>query len=260
MALFKVCRGSEANLPSVLNDGWAYFCTDTGNFYIDHYDADTNLIRSQINADLSNGLRLQNGDFISAEDLPNLYVWKKYDCDPAVATEENFVGYASSKNNNTFPIDQAHTDGNWYEFMGQLVSSGDYIPLPDHAEVGHMIVVKSVDEDGRILEVETIKIESSGAGVDDETLIIDGIVVGNVRSVNGISPDDDGNVQIDIPSQIQVDWNQTDDTAVDYIKNKPADPTVEDAMALVVETGLVEPVATASGEILTDKNGTVITF
>ena len=40
-----------------------------------------------------------------------------------------------------------------------------------------------------------------------------------------------------------------------YIKNKL---DKNDAMLIAIETGLIEPVATISGEILTDKNGTVI--
>lgn len=36
MALFKINRGNEVNLPQELHDGYAYFCTDTKKFYIDH--------------------------------------------------------------------------------------------------------------------------------------------------------------------------------------------------------------------------------
>ena len=43
MALFKVLRGNEANLPEKLTDGYAYFTSDTNNFYIDYADADGNL-------------------------------------------------------------------------------------------------------------------------------------------------------------------------------------------------------------------------
>ena len=40
MALFKVLRGNRQNLPSERHDGWAYFCSDTGEFFID-YDTNT---------------------------------------------------------------------------------------------------------------------------------------------------------------------------------------------------------------------------
>lgn len=53
------------------------------------------------------------------------------------------------------------------------------------------------------------------------------------------------------------DWNQNDPTAADFIKNKPNE---EDAFKLAIETELISPVATASGEILTDNNGIIITM
>ena len=35
MALFKIFRGKKANLPTSYNDGYCYFTTDDGKFYID---------------------------------------------------------------------------------------------------------------------------------------------------------------------------------------------------------------------------------
>ena len=49
--------------------------------------------------------------------------------------------------------------------------------------------------------------------------------VGTVTSVNNTSPDGSGNVTLSIPAaQVQSDWAQTDNTDVDYIKNKPYIP------------------------------------
>lgn len=63
MALFKVNRGNESDLPIKLTDGWAYFCTDTGSFLIDHYDSTNTLIRSKINAEYADKLRyVQDGE------------------------------------------------------------------------------------------------------------------------------------------------------------------------------------------------------
>jgi hypothetical protein len=54
MALFKITRGAEKNLPSTRHDGYAYFCTDTGSFYIDYKekesDPDTKIQRRKISA------------------------------------------------------------------------------------------------------------------------------------------------------------------------------------------------------------------
>lgn len=51
MALFKVNRGNSSTLPATKTDGWAYFCTDTGEFFIDYVDEQGNLNRKQINAE-----------------------------------------------------------------------------------------------------------------------------------------------------------------------------------------------------------------
>lgn len=47
---------------------------------------------------------------------------------------------------------------------------------------------------------------------------------GNVKSVNGVQPDSNGDVAIEVSgggTQIQSDWNQNSSTQPDYIKNKP---------------------------------------
>ena len=38
MALFKILRGDVNNLPKEMHDGWAYFTTDTHEFFIDYED------------------------------------------------------------------------------------------------------------------------------------------------------------------------------------------------------------------------------
>ena len=38
MALFKILRGDSTNLPKPEHDGWAYFTTDTHEFFIDYED------------------------------------------------------------------------------------------------------------------------------------------------------------------------------------------------------------------------------
>lgn len=52
----------------------------------------------------------------------------------------------------------------------------------------------------------------------------------------------------------QSDWEQTDETAPDFIKNKPDE---DDALELIAEMGVVEPIAAADGSIYTDKNGVI---
>lgn len=80
-----------------------------------------------------------------------------------------------------------------------------------------------------------------------------------VTSVNGQT----GDVTIEIPEvpeipqQMQSDWNQSDETSRDFIKNKPDE---SDALALLAEVGFVEPVADADGSIYTDENGNIYTL
>ena len=41
-------------------------------------------------------------------------------------------------------------------------------------------------------------------------------------TVNGVAPDDNGNIELEVGSeQVQVDWEQNDDSQVSFIKNKP---------------------------------------
>ena len=48
MAMFKVLRGVETNIPSTYTDGCIYFCKDTSNYYIDYIGTDGELHRSKI--------------------------------------------------------------------------------------------------------------------------------------------------------------------------------------------------------------------
>lgn len=56
---------------------------------------------------------------------------------------------------------------------------------------------------------------------------------------------------------IQPNWDQNDNTQLDYIKNKPDE---NDALELVSELGLVEPVLAEDGSIYTDENGVLYTI
>ena len=51
MALFKSLRGKRENLPSTKTDGYAYFCTDDGTFWIDYTDENGALQRKQLYVD-----------------------------------------------------------------------------------------------------------------------------------------------------------------------------------------------------------------
>lgn len=50
MALFKISKGSKANLPATLTEGFCWYTYDDSKFYIDHKDESGNLVRKALNA------------------------------------------------------------------------------------------------------------------------------------------------------------------------------------------------------------------
>lgn len=63
--------------------------------------------------------------------------------------------------------------------------------------------------------------------------------VGTVTSVNNVSPVN-GNVTLEFPTAEQSDWAQSDNTKVDYIKNKPTIPTVNNATITITQGGVTK--------------------
>ena len=58
---------------------------------------------------------------------------------------------------------------------------------------------------------------------------------------------------------VQADWNQNDETKIDFIKNKPVEETEDDAMEMLTEMGLINPVMDEENNILTDEDGNIFT-
>ena len=54
------------------------------------------------------------------------------------------------------------------------------------------------------------------------------------------------------------DWEQTDVTAVDYIKNKPVEVTSEDIVEWMSEENVVTPLASSSGEVYTTNDNKIL--
>lgn len=50
MALFKISKGSKANLPAELTEGFCWYTHDDSKFYIDHKDENGVLVRKALNA------------------------------------------------------------------------------------------------------------------------------------------------------------------------------------------------------------------
>ena len=57
--------------------------------------------------------------------------------------------------------------------------------------------------------------------------------------------------------QVQADFNQTDETKPDYIKNKPQELPEEELLAWLDEANIVEPIASPSGEIYVNNNNEI---
>ena len=64
----------------------------------------------------------------------------------------------------------------------------------------------------------------------------------------------------EIPEQIQVDWDQTDETRSDYIKNKPIEATADDALELLAEMEVFEAATDSDGSVFTDENNNILTI
>lgn len=58
-------------------------------------------------------------------------------------------------------------------------------------------------------------------------------------------------------NQVQSDWNQNDETAADYIKNKPSIATNDDAMDFLAEMEMTTPVTNSNGEILISQSNEI---
>ena len=59
---------------------------------------------------------------------------------------------------------------------------------------------------------------------------------------------------------VQADWNQNDSAASDYIKNKPVEETEDDAIDMLTEMGLVDPVMDEENNILTNEDSNIFTI
>lgn len=80
-------------------------------------------------------------------------------------------------------------------------AKGKFISSPVSAKVGQALVVQKVDEKG---------VPTSWESKD--------FPEGSVKTVNGVEPDENGNIVVQ--AGVQPDWNQNDTKAADYVKNR----------------------------------------
>ena len=76
-----------------------------------------------------------------------------------------------------------------------------------------------------------------------------------VKTVNGNTPDETGNVEVLIA---QSDWNQEDETQLDFIKNKPNITTDDELIDMMLETDVLPVVTDSDGTIFADEHGQIL--
>ena len=179
MALFKICRGLEANLPTTLTNGYAYFCTNTGNFYIDHLNAQSTLVRSKISAQYADKLRYVDGDTTIEIDPSQILTSENYaEVIGAVTTEKGgLMSSADKVKLDSIPAGiKLHEQSDWNE---NDTTSDAYIQNRTHWKTVEYVTFI----DNQTFEFDTTS-EPSVAIIDDiilpleegstYTLVIDG--------------------------------------------------------------------------------------
>lgn len=58
----------------------------------------------------------------------------------------------------------------------------------------------------------------------------------------------------------KADWNQVDEEADNYIKNKPIEETEDNALEMLTEMGILDPIQDEENNILTDEDGNIFTI
>lgn len=92
----------------------------------------------------------------------------------------------------------------------------------DVIDSSHKLDADLVDDTTSTNKFVTASDKSTWSGKQDE--LVSGV---NIKTINNESILGSGNITIQGGgTQVQADWNQSDTTAVDYIKNKPTIPTV----------------------------------
>ena len=136
MALFKILRGNETALPKNKTDGYAYFCTDTGSFFIDYTDGEVDLSgnlvikRSKISAEYSDKLRyMENEEVVEIKATDIIEIQKELQ---------------------ELQLNTEHTNNQFANALKANVN-GSFISVNDVSPVEHVVEVK-VSGDGITLE------------------------------------------------------------------------------------------------------------
>lgn len=58
----------------------------------------------------------------------------------------------------------------------------------------------------------------------------------------------------------QANWEETNETDPAFIQNKPVSETEDDAMDMLAEMGIIDPIQDEENNILTDEDGNIFTI
>lgn len=309
MALFKVNRGNSTTLPSTMTDGWAYFCTDTGEFFIDYADAEGNLFRKQINADEAKKLTGYDiADALTASEVEIPTSKAVVDAIAAIPTPD-VSGQIQAHNEDS----SAHADireaidehtHSWNEledkpFGEEVTIDTDYYAMYDDSfnsgEVyvtyngqGYYLDVKILDGVWQVESIESNNVRYVGntsiPTPDKLVKSTSGDAVANYQSDNvpflivwsstgAACMDSDGNRNLNwnllrvyrdtktldekyIPDTIARtnhthSWNDLED--------KP-EFTADDAIQVLMELDMIDPVTDSYGAVFTDENGNIFSI
>ena len=93
MALFKISKGSKANLPATLTEGYCWYTFEDSKFYIDHKDENGVLVRKALNAENAEtlmGISLEElRNEIAAQDVVVLHEAQSYTDDAIAKIQES---------------------------------------------------------------------------------------------------------------------------------------------------------------------------
>lgn len=132
MALFKICRGAETNLPTTLTSGYCYFCTDTTNFYIDYTDTYGALTRAKIASKYADKLRYtEDGNFIEL-DPTDIVTKSNYETAIGVATSDKNGLMSSSDKTKLDGVESGAQVNIQSDYSQSDITAKDYIKNRTH--------------------------------------------------------------------------------------------------------------------------------
>lgn len=169
------------------------------------------------------------GEIVGYRETNNFYTKEEVNSKLNLVGQNNIENYV--QNIDGYPLllkhfDDAYNETNTVNFTDKLTFNPQYNELNIRGEIfatygtiGRLTIMNSGTDNG-IISSSINSLEFQGEGFP---------VLKNTSDNYTITfPNKSGTVALtsDIPTQVQVDWNQTTSTAVDYIKNKPSIPTI----------------------------------